>query len=125
MFFSFIGFAVSLLAFLRITLVNASYVNQKSCDPSGTHGPNAVFTCTRELASCNLLDTLIEHDFEQRNMACQQSRAGRWALVPLAGAGFLLFLLTAVKMCVQRKVVLNNRKSADLRVRELQSMAQI
>ena len=106
-------------------MVNASYVNKKTCDPSVHNGPNTEYTCTRELAVCNLLGTIIEHDFDQRTTACQQIKAARFALAPLVGAGVLLFIVMAVKMCVQKKVVKNNRKSADLRVRELQSMAEL
>ncbi|KAL6709858.1 hypothetical protein ACN47E_000643 [Coniothyrium glycines] len=123
--FSLLSFAISLLSFLRNTLTNASYVKQRTCDPSTVPDPNFLFTCTRELAACNLLESLIEHDFAERKSACQQTRNARWLLVPLLSTAAVLFTLVAVKLCVERKTVQQSRKSADLRVKTLRDMEEL
>ncbi|KAF1935739.1 hypothetical protein EJ02DRAFT_516255 [Clathrospora elynae] len=86
-----------------LSAVKQAWLSNTCHEPSGTRDHSIRFKCTPELAACSILPMLGRRNEAERKWACNETRASRMLLIPLAVFSFLLVVLYIAQVYLARK----------------------
>ncbi|CAO2647554.1 Nn.00g084760.m01.CDS01 [Neocucurbitaria sp. VM-36] len=95
--FAFGAFGTGLTSFIWAS-VNRLNLKNDTCRWEAGMYPNAVLTCSRELAACELVPLIVDRSEAERQQACSETHASRMMIIPL----FVFSLVLTVAYAAQR-----------------------
>jgi hypothetical protein len=112
-------FLMSLVGLIYTTVIFKSD-HRGQCYWEKGYNPNNVFTCTRELAACNIVSYFVNGTYNLAlRQVCGETQTGRHLVAPLFVASTLLFGVSIAKVVLGRKEGVVG-ETADERVERLQ-----
>jgi hypothetical protein len=75
-----------------------------TCDASdGETDAYTVFTCSRELVSCNILPFIADHNWADNARMCRETKASRLLLIPFTVLSAILVVVYGMRMYAVQK----------------------